>query len=254
MALLDYNYNSLDTFKEIADGVGITVEQLMLLNNIQPPYVSKPSDVPGLNGSIKVPEIYSGGETVENVTMLYNSKKYNQTSKLNKPNNNNVQYVPRPITILGSAVQGKCYISSGVGTVYFPCFPDSYSDTHTASVTSQTPLGRSEPFQIYQNSGPRTVSVEFRMDREMNCKNEIGQIVGFVQSLTYPSGLDTIIPRCTLVIGDNCYITGIVTDVSTNWSDTIINNVYMIATLSFSVIECTGDPKTQSRVAARWGR
>ena len=253
MALLDYNYNSIETFKEIADTCGTTVGQLMLLNNIQPPYPAKPSQVSGLNGSIKVPEIYSGGETVENVTMLYNSKKYTQAPALNKPTNN-VQYVSQPITALGSAVQGKCYISDSNKIVYFPCFPDSYSDSHTASVTPQTPLGRSEPFQIYQNSGPRTVSVEFRMDREMARKNEIGQIVGFVQSLTYPTGSGTIIPRCTLVIGDNCYITGIVTDVSTNWSDTIINNVYMIATLSFSVIECTGNPKTQGEVAARWGR
>ena len=88
----------------------------------------------------------------------------------------------------------------------------------------------------------------------MTRTSDIGYIVGLVQSACYPSGTyGTIVPRCTLVIGNNCSITGVISNVNTNWSDTIIANQYMVATLDFSVQECTGHPKTAPVVASRRG-
>ena len=250
MASLDYNYTEIETFKQIADRCQTTVDQLMLLNNIQPPYSARPYDIFGAGGTIKVPQVYSGGETFENTGKQNNKQKY-----LQKPDNrqNATLSAPRSIVALGSASQKKCSITVNGTTLYFPCFPESYSDSHTASVSPMNILGRSEPFQIYQNSGPRTVSVSFRMDREMNRTCEVGAIIGLVQSACYPIGIYPIIPRCTLIIGNNCAITGIITDVSTDWGETIIDNMYMVATLQFSVIECTGKPKMQGEVASKWG-
>lgn len=250
MALLDYNYTEIETFKQIADRCQTTVDQLMLLNNIQPPYSARPYDMFGAGGIIKVPQVYSGGETFENTGKQNNKQKY-----LQAPDNRQraTLSAPRSIVALGSASQKKCSITVNGTTLYFPCFPESYSDSHTASVSPMNILGRSEPFQIYQNSGPRTVSVSFRMDREMTRTCEIGAIVGLVQSACYPIGTYPIIPRCTLIIGNNCAITGIITDVSTDWGETIIENMYMVATLQFSVTECTGKPKMQGEVASKWG-
>lgn len=253
MAYMDYEYSNFDTFQSIANRCGVTVDELMLINNIQPPYVSKPSDLQYLNGTIRVPEIFSGGETFENFNKQTYGVRYNEQTSNNSASTGNIIY--NPITHLGLASQNKCFLNvQGVGTVSFPCYPESYTDSHQASVSPQTPLGRSEPFQIYQNTGPRTVSVSFRMDREMTHTSDIGHIVGVVQSAVYPIGNYPIIPRCTLVIGNNCSITGIIESVNTNWSDTIIANQYMVATLDFSVVECTGNPKTAPQVASRSGR
>ena len=168
---------------------------------------------------------------------------------------------------IGFAVQRQCYIDiEGAGKIYFPCFPESFTDTRQSNVTSQNPLGRSEPFQIYQNSGPRTVSVSFRMHREMNHVTDIEDIVKAVQSATYPMGWEQTLPQVTLVLGagdDNiynnnskgdvaCKIKGIIAGtVTSNWSETLNPNwKYNVVTLDFSVTECTGTPLLASQVRA----
>jgi hypothetical protein len=258
MASLDYNYTEIETFKQIADRCQTTVDQIMLLNNIQPPYSARPYDMFGAGGVIKVPQVYSGGETFENTGKQNNKQKYLQKPSSKKSSSDTI----RPIVQLGNAVQRKCWIKVNETTLCFPCFPESYTDSHTASVTPMNILGRSEPFQIYQNSGPRTVSVSFRMDREMNRTCNIQNIIALVQSACYPIHTYPIIPRCTLVIGANCSITGIITDVSTDWGETLLsvtdssgnqNFVYSVATLQFSVTECTGSPKWQPQVASSGG-
>lgn len=257
MAFLDYEFNELDTWEDIAKMYDTTVENIMTLNNIQMPCDKTPyelqesKDPKDRETTILVPEIFSGGETFENKEKRLFNVRYNYSGTLEQEE----PYVPRNIVNLGSAVQGKCCLSvPGAGVAYFPCYPESYSDSHSANVGTQTPLGRSEPFQMYQSSGPRTVSVSFRMDREMARIEEIGQIVGITQAACYPTSQGTIIPRCTLVIGNNCSITGIIKSVTTNWSDTIIADMFMVCTLDFSIEECTGNPKTAGVVAGLWGR
>ena len=93
------------------------------------------------------------------------------------------------------------------------------------------------------------------MHREMTHTTDIGDIVGIVQAACYPlSNSETIAPRVTLVIGNNCRITGVIGNVSTDWSDTIIGNQYMSVSLSFSVTECTGSPKVAREVSGLRGR
>lgn len=254
MAYLVYETSNNDTLESIAKYYNISSTTLATINNIQMPYNSLAILTPGTK--IKVPELRNGRESVEN------SRKKDYITLRNFKSSNDWKFdynVSDPVsgfnTDIGFASQGKCYLAiSGHGVIYFPCYPESYSDSHQASVTPQTPLGRSEPFQIYQNSGPRSVSVNFRMDREMNHWTPIGSIVAAVQACCYPIGTTlTIIPRVTLVIGNNCSITGLITNVSTNWSDTIIEDRYMITSLDFSVTECTGNPKTFDVVASLGG-
>ena len=234
------------TLEEIAEIYNTTVSELMTINNLKQPI----SDLSSLHGVILVPVIGSGGETFENSESPYLGAYLRTTEqKVEKP-----RYVGLT-NVIGSWSQGWCKLTLSVGGgCIFPCFPESYSDTRTASFTPQTPLGRSEPFQIYQNSGPRQVSVSFRMHREMTQSTAIGDCVAVVQSATYPTGGDQIVPKATLQIGKNCLITGIIDNVSTNWSDTINTyGQYNIVELSFTVTECTGNPKTSGTVAGMGG-
>lgn len=245
MGYLVYESQGSDTLKSVADYYGVAIQDLARINNIPEPWFEYTVLEPGMQ--VIVPDLQNGRETLEN----RNFTGMNFTTGYVENN----EVFGGLSGQIGFASQFKCYLTSSQGTIYFPCYPESYSDSHQASMASQTPLGRSEPFLIYQNSGPRTVNVSFRMDREMTHVTDIGAVVGYVQSMCYPAGeYATIIPRCTLVIGNNCSITGVIQSVNTNWSDTIIANQYMVVTLDFSVTECTGHPKTANTVFARRGR
>ena len=244
MEYLDYKFKPTDTFEDTAAFFGTTVTELLRINNLQSP-----------------PPTYIAETGIESIVVPVTDSKYVHdgvdTTQSNISNMRLISDRGGLGRIIGFASQNKCFLQvEGIGTAVFPGYPESYSDSHQASVSQQTPLGRSEPFQIYQNSGPRTVSVSFRMDREMTRTTEIGDIVGIVQSACYPVQTAcypvqmnaTIIPRCTLVIGNNCSITGIITSVNTNWSETIIEDRYMVVTLDFSIQECTGTPKLAGTV------
>lgn len=248
MAYVEYKYNEFETLFEIADAYGITVAELARINNITEPFNPRPYYIEYLSGYILVPDIYTGGESYENEDRQ-NIKKVQLES------------IPRNVGSgivdeVGHNSKGKCFLEiEGIGTVSFPCFPESFTDTRQSNVTSQNPLGRSEPFQIYQNSGPRTVSVSFRMHREMySYYEQVSDIVKAVQSATYPIGWERTIPKVRLVLGNSCSIIGIIAGtVTSNWSETINKNFqYNVVTLDFSVTECEGTPKLASDII--WGR
>ena len=248
MAFLDYKCDGSETLKSLSDYYNVSIQQIALVNNIREPWDENTPMISGQN--LVIPELYNGNSTFENDTNTM-SDTFNMYD-FNTKTQEQIRSAFR--NAVGFASQGKCFLFSNAGSCVFPCYPESYSDSHQASMASQTPLGRSEPFLIYQNSGPRTVNVSFRMDREMTHITDIGSVVGTVQSMCYPaSGSGTIIPRVTLVIGSNCSITGVIQNVNTNWSDTIIANQYMVVTLDFSVTECTGYPKTSGVVAGLRG-
>ena len=263
MEYLAYNYGEQDTFQGIANAFGITVSELMRINNIHYPYPEKPSDMYNPSEQIKVPDTITGIITVED-------KK--------KPLENEVMQskgrpVPRDMYMggysgVGAASQYKCYLEIFGLTpsiVYFPCFPESVSDTSTSNFAEMNPLGRSEPFQIYQNSGPREVSVSFTMHKEMAHTTPIEALVNAVKATTYPlgsrnatstfnysssNGID-IVPKVHLVIGRSIDITGVIKgSVGIKWYGPINKfDRYSMVDLDFTVTECTGDPKTAGRVA-----
>lgn len=255
MAYLVYEADSNDTLESIAKSYGITSTELAKINNIRMPYNSLATLTPGT--TLRVPELQNGRESYEN------GETHNEYMALrNFKSDSDWKFVDTISSAtsgfygnIGFASQNKCYMFiNGAQAIFFPCYPDSYSDSHSANVSQQTPLGRSEPFQIYQNSGPRTVNVTFKMHREMTHVTPISEIVSAVQACCYPIGTSqTIIPRVTLVIGRNCLITGIIKNVSTDWSDTIIEQQYMMVSLGFSVEECTGVPRKFSDVYSARG-
>lgn len=251
MAYKPYKYDKDETLYDIAQEFNTTVTELAKINNIQEPIDQPLGQMDYLNGFILVPNILSGNESFEN-------QDRDKIIELQEST-----FVPKPIyssgmrNDVGFASQGACYIWIDGTTYYFPCYPESYTDSRQSNFTSQNPLGRSEPFQIYQNSGPRTVSVSFRMHREMthNGYDTVGRIVGAVQSATYPTGNESIIPKVYLSIGRNCSIWGVIEgQVSAEWSETINKEQqYNAVNLSFTVTECTGNPKTSGYIASGEG-
>jgi hypothetical protein len=249
MAYVVYEYDSEETLFDIANAYSITVSELAKINNIIEPFDPRPSNISYLNGTILVPDIQSGNESYEN-----RDRDYVATFRRTTQRPQQVMSVGLSTDVGWNSV-GKCFIIIDGTTYKFPCYPESFSDTRQSNVTSQNPLGRSEPFQIYQNSGPRVVNVSFKMHREMCSDTEyVAQLVAAVQSATYPTGLDTIIPKVILVIGKSCYIEGIIEgSVSVDWSETINKkNQYNVVTLGFSVTECTGVPKTSGEIRSSY--
>ena len=252
MAYVEYEYGRDTTLKEVAETVGISPSELAKINNLPTPTINKLSQNPFLHGTILVPDIYNGRESFENsdrsdISII-------EVDQLTRNINRNVIIGSHRNSMVGFASEGACYIKVDKVIYIFPCYPESFSDTRQSHFSgSQNPLGRSEPFQIYENSGPRTVSVTFKMHREMfnddnmaDGENLVDRVVAGVQSATYPLGYgDHIPPKVTLVIGNACQIEGIIADqVSANWSDTIIDHRYQMVELSFTVTEVTGNPKT----------
>lgn len=247
MAYVVYEFRTDDTLQGIADYFGIPTSELARINNIQEPFNPILRNIPNLDGKILVPDVISGGGTTNARSEFY------RVALVSPPQDDKQRPAVRGSTVIGYASQYKCYIIVDGIPYYFPCFPESYTDTRNVSVSAQNIMGRSEPFQIYQNSGPREVSVSFRMHREMCQTTPIEELVAAIQSATYPksSGFeDTVIPKVTLVIGNNCSITGIIaSSVQTEWGETINRNQqYNVVTISFSVTECTGEPKTSSQI------
>lgn len=247
MAYLDYEYTETDTFASIAEEFGITTTELYKVNNILYPYPDKPSELIWLSGNLKVPNVLTGNESYENRV-----RETTIEAKENKPLQKSVTNKGK----VGYYSQKKCWIRINGIIYFFPCWPENYSDTRQSNFTSQHPLGRSEPFQIYQNSGPRTVSVTFRMHREMEHTNTVEDVVAAVQSAVYPTGSDSIVPKVTLNLGNSCYITGVIAGtVSTDWGETInADDKYNVVTLSFTVTECTGNPKLAGEILQERGR
>ena len=235
----DYAWTEVDTFSLIAIKFHVDKQEILKINNLYPPLPDTLSQVKGLPKVIKIPIV----PVTDNAIVHYPVPVYWRT-----PTNS-----AGIGTTIGYRSQGCCTLSSDeLGGIAFPCFPETFNDSRQANYTPQNPIGRSEPFQIYQNSGPRVVSVSFRMHREMCHSTSIDEIVAFVFACTYPLGQgdNHITPRVTLTIGNNCKITGIIdSTVSADWGETILqDNKYSTVTLSFSVTECTGNPKTASQI------
>ena len=249
MAYMDYKFNKSELFSDIAYKFNTTVDNIMKINNISPPYVSCIKDLDTatlekLNGTLLVPVIYSGGNSTDKNLVTY--RYYNNSFKNKSFSLVNI----RP----GRAFI-NCYIIVNGDKVQIPCYPESVSDSNTASYSSVNPLGRSEPFQIYNNSGPRSVSVSFTMHCEMVGNYEyVPNLVKLIESATYPNYDNAVSAvKCTLVIGKSIKITGIITNTETRWYGPIIDEKYQMVDISFSVTECTGNPKSQSQIKSMGG-
>lgn len=159
---------------------------------------------------------------------------------------------------------------TGIGRyVLLPDWPDSINDSTSVSFSSVSALGRSAPIQAYSSSGPRTLTVNLTLHRDMfndvnydvsNLPVEIGDdyvdtIIKCIQAIALPnykaSSKAITVPKVAVRYGNDIFIKGIVTgSVSVSYSKPILaNNKYAIVTLQFDVTEI--DPYDANTVAEK---
>lgn len=137
--------------------------------------------------------------------------------------------------------------------IIIPVDPDAISDSMSASFASNTPLSRSAPIFSYQNSGPRTVSVNFTLHRDIcNEYNNLGYdcvdaLITNLDQMVLPdynsAGKIVNPPVVSLKLRDDIFIKGIVNACSHTFQLPIVEyfgkNKYALVGLNFSVTETT---------------
>ena len=163
----------------------------------------------------------------------------------------------------------KMIIQVGDNLIYLPVVPDSISDSASASYSSTSPLGSSEPYTIYNNTSARELNFQITLHRDMASGNSdtiLEEIAGILQSGVYPSYSQSEVAAINTKVRvlNQVYISGIMKDVSVEFSGPIRANTsdsgssdwmtgkYNILTISFKVQEVNSIPKGASEVVNRW--
>ena len=145
--------------------------------------------------------------------------------------------------------------------IVLPSYPESVNDSMGASFATTTPLARSAPIFSYQNSGPRVVSINLRLQRELMTQinwqksnapvslndDYVDTLIKQVQAAVVPkysaSAKMVDPPLVAVRFGDDIFIKGVVNgNVSLTYNLPIIQDKsgkdkYSVVDLSFSVTE-----------------
>lgn len=121
---------------------------------------------------------------------------------------------------------GKISLYSSINNEYvdFPVYPETISDGVSATYdTMPDMIYQYEPWQTYQSSGPRTITYEFHMHRDMWSGNHNDgrcyDLVNFCKAQCYAeySGAAVNTSTCTMYISGKSHLSGIVTQVEEDW-------------------------------------
>lgn len=149
-------------------------------------------------------------------------------------------------------INGEVTITIDGYTLYMPCYPENITDRTNINYDEQNALGRSEPYQAYNNSGPRSIQFTFKMHREMieGDREQVEKIVRYIESAAYPNyGTTVAAVKVAVKVGKTIHISGIMSDQSTSWDGPIGDDQkYNMVTVSFTIKEVTGDPKKSETI------
>lgn len=156
---------------------------------------------------------------------------------------------------------GKISLFSSLAgsSIDFPVYPTTLSDGVKANYdTMPDMLYQYEPWQIYKSSGPRSNTYEFHMHRDMWSGNHLdgkcNELIRFCQANCYPEykGASVHTSNCTLYISGKPLISGIITDVSTDWAGPLgLDDFWLEVTLKLSITEISDTPLGYSKVAQK---
>lgn len=130
--------------------------------------------------------------------------------------------------------------------VEFPVYPEELPDKRSANYSTMPDLlYQYEPWQVYDSSGPRTVTYSFDMHRQMWTGNEgdgkANELIRFCQAFLYPiySGSAVNTANATLYVAGSPLISGIINDVSVDWDGPIssVDNWYLHFKIDITFIE-----------------
>lgn len=120
-----------------------------------------------------------------------------------------------------------------------PCYPEGISESQGATWSQNTPLGRSSPLAAYVGTNFRTMTLSFKLHREMvNDESYIDKVLVELRRAVYPwyvsQGL--IPPVATFQFGQfRCK--GYVDNVTYNWQKPIIDGNYQVCDVSVSFVD-----------------
>lgn len=154
--------------------------------------------------------------------------------------------------------------------IIIPTYPETVADSMSVNFASTTPLSRSAPIYSYSNSGPRTVQISLRLQREIMTQinwsksnapvtlndDYVDVLIKQVQAMALPkyNDSDRMVdpPIVAIRFGDDIFCKGVVVGgVSLGYELPIITDAggkdkYSIVTISFTVHEI--DPYDASSV------
>lgn len=147
---------------------------------------------------------------------------------------------------------GKISLYSSIANyaVDFPVYPEPFEDYRQANYTTMPDmLYTYEPWQIYQNSGPRSNTYTFHMHRDMwSGDHRDGQCLKLIQfceanCFAEYAGAAVNTALVTLYINGKPFITGIMTNVKKSWDGPIgLDGWYLEVTLELSITEVATAP------------
>ena len=148
------------------------------------------------------------------------------------------------------------YSSLSDTSVEFPVYPESVEDRRSANYTTMPDmLYQYEPWQVYQSSGPRTNIYEFSFHRDMwtgdHRDGKANQLIRFCEANCYPDyqGSAVVTSNVTLYVGGKELITGILTDVTTDWDGPIgLDGWYLNCKLKLTITEVSKSALNYSNI------
>lgn len=147
---------------------------------------------------------------------------------------------------------------TGEGTyLYIPVWPDTISDKIDTSFNEENALSRSAPVITYSNSGPRTVTFDLELHRDMmdeaninlaklkleDTEDYIDYLIRSLQAIslpTYHAGNKEVEPPMVAIrFGNDIFVKGVVSSgIGVEYKKPILtNNKYALCNISFSVTE-----------------
>lgn len=130
-------------------------------------------------------------------------------------------------------------------SVEIPAYPEEISDGYKANYTQMPDmLYQYEPWQIYQSSGPRSVSFTFDLHRDFwtgdHTDGQANQLIRFCEAncFAHYSGSVVNAPQVTMYINGSNFITGVMDSCDVNWYGPILSDGFYAAfKLTFNIVE-----------------
>lgn len=141
----------------------------------------------------------------------------------------------------------------------FPVYPEEISDSTSANYdTMPDMIYQYEPWQVYQSSGPRSITYEFHMHRDMWSGNHNDgkclDLVNFCKAQQYPNynGAAVQTAKNVMYIAGKPHLAGIITNVEDTWGGPIGHDGwYLELTLRISMTEVAQYPLNYQSVRGK---
>lgn len=120
-----------------------------------------------------------------------------------------------------------------------PCYPETISESQGASWQTSSPLGRSSPLSAYVGTNYRTISLNFKLHREMIDNEEyIDMILVELRRAVYPWYISQgLIPPVTTFQFGQFRCKGYVESITYNWQKPIVDGHYQICDVGVSFVD-----------------